>query len=171
MLLEEQQQHPGELMGKIAEEMGLVTDEQLAQALAEQMSHAGRRLEGFDVAAEVLQTESPSRWRSSIASFPSSSTKAMLTVATCDPQNLAIQDELRTFLGYDIRLMVATEREIEKAIEKYYDAEAETHREDHRATWRTTTTQAGGVADRQRGPIDLERRRGDGRAARRSASC
>jgi type IV pilus assembly protein PilB len=34
-----------------------------------------------------------------------------LTVATCDPQNLAIQDELRTFLGYDIRLVVATERE------------------------------------------------------------
>ena len=40
------------------------------------------------------------------------------TLATCDPQNLAIQDELRTFLGYDIRLVVETESEIQKAISK-----------------------------------------------------
>ncbi len=32
-----------------------------------------------------------------------------LTIAMCDPQNLSIQDELRTFLGYDIRSVVATE--------------------------------------------------------------
>ena len=37
MLLEEQQRRPGELLGKLAESMGLITDEQLAQALAEQM--------------------------------------------------------------------------------------------------------------------------------------
>ena len=38
--------------------------------------------------------------------------RSTLTVATCDPQNLAIQDELRTFLGYDIkRVVIATERE------------------------------------------------------------
>ena len=36
-LLEEQQQRPGELFGQIAIGMGLVNDEQLAQALAEQM--------------------------------------------------------------------------------------------------------------------------------------
>ena len=37
MLLEEQQQRPGELFGQIAMGMGLISDEQLAQALAEQM--------------------------------------------------------------------------------------------------------------------------------------
>ena len=37
MLLEEQQQRPGELLGKIALELSLITDDQLAQALAEQM--------------------------------------------------------------------------------------------------------------------------------------
>jgi type IV pilus assembly protein PilB len=42
-----------------------------------------------------------------------------LTVATCDPQNLTVQDELRTFLGYDIRMVVATEREFTAAIDKY----------------------------------------------------
>ncbi len=48
-----------------------------------------------------------------------------MTVATCDPQNLTIQDELRTFLGMEIRLLVATEREVNKALEKYYDAGGE----------------------------------------------
>ena len=38
MLLEEQQQQPGALLGKLAEDMTLITDEQLAQALGEQMN-------------------------------------------------------------------------------------------------------------------------------------
>jgi type IV pilus assembly protein PilB len=49
-----------------------------------------------------------------------------LTLATCDPQNLAIQDELRNFLGYDIRLVIASERDIVRALERYYGAEGET---------------------------------------------
>ena len=36
----------------------------------------------------------------------------VLTLATCDPQNLAIEDELRNFLGLDIRLVVATESDV-----------------------------------------------------------
>ena len=48
-----------------------------------------------------------------------------LTVAVCDPQNLAVQDELRNFLGYDIRSVVATEREIKAALDRYYSASGE----------------------------------------------
>ncbi len=48
-----------------------------------------------------------------------------LTLATCDPQNLAIQDELRNFLGYDIRLVVATEGDIKRALGRYYASESE----------------------------------------------
>jgi type IV pilus assembly protein PilB len=48
-----------------------------------------------------------------------------LTIAMCDPQNLAIQDELRTFLGYDIRAVVATERDVLKALDRYYAADSE----------------------------------------------
>ena len=33
----------------------------------------------------------------------------------CDPQKLSILDELRTFLGYDIRAVVATEHDVLKA--------------------------------------------------------
>ena len=48
-----------------------------------------------------------------------------LTVATAEPQKIQIADELRTFLGFDIQNVVATEQEIQKAIDKYYSAENE----------------------------------------------
>jgi type IV pilus assembly protein PilB len=45
-------------------------------------------------------------------------------VATCDPQNLTVQDELRTFLGLDIEMVVATEREIKATIDRFYSPES-----------------------------------------------
>jgi type IV pilus assembly protein PilB len=43
-----------------------------------------------------------------------------LTIAMCDPQKLSILDELRNFLGYDIRAVVATERDILATLDRYY---------------------------------------------------
>ena len=48
-----------------------------------------------------------------------------MTVATAEPQNLSVADELRTFLGYTIRLVVTTEREIKQALDRYYNAAGE----------------------------------------------
>ena len=38
LLVDEQHEHPGQLLGKVAIDMGLINEEQLAQALAEQLS-------------------------------------------------------------------------------------------------------------------------------------
>ena len=54
MLLEEQQQRPGEMLGQIAMSMGLITDEQLAQALAEQMGMQVIKLNDVVIPPEVL---------------------------------------------------------------------------------------------------------------------
>jgi len=125
MLLEEQRRHPGELLGKIAEEMGLITDEQIALALAEQLSLQVIKLSEAEIPEEVIElvTEPMAQLYRVI---PVKLEGNMFTVATCDPQNLAIQDELRTFLGYDIRLVVETESEIQKAISKYYGTDTAT---------------------------------------------
>jgi type IV pilus assembly protein PilB len=48
-----------------------------------------------------------------------------LTIASAEPQKIQIADELRTFLGYDIHVCVATEPEIDKAIEKLFSSETE----------------------------------------------
>ncbi|NQU24386.1 MAG: Flp pilus assembly complex ATPase component TadA, partial [Candidatus Nealsonbacteria bacterium] len=119
MLLEEQQQRAGEMFGQIAISMGLISDEQLVQALAEQMNMPVVSLADIVIQPEVLQyiTEPMAQlYRIVPVSFEDNT----LTVAMCDPQKLSIIDELRSFLGMNIKAMVATEREVLKALDRYY---------------------------------------------------
>ncbi len=125
MLLEEQQQQPGVLLGKIGEDMGLFTDDQLSQALGEQLGLQVISLSDMEVSPEVLATVTESMAQL-YRVIPVRLEDNRLTVATCDPQNLSIQDELRTFLGYDIDVVVSTEREITQFIARYFDSDTET---------------------------------------------
>ncbi|MEO1525451.1 MAG: ATPase, T2SS/T4P/T4SS family [Planctomycetota bacterium] len=124
IVLEEQEQQPGALFGKIAEDMQLVTEEQLVQALAEQMSMQTVSLEDIELPEDLV-----ARISETMAQLyrvvPIRFEDDRLTVATCDPQNLSVQDELRTFLGFEIEVVVATERDINQTITRYYDSEAE----------------------------------------------
>ena len=123
LLLEEQQLQPGALLGKLAEDMTLITDEQLAQALGEQMNMKVVTLGDEPIAPHLLEklTETMAQlYRVIPVKFEGN----RLTVATCDPQNLSIQDELRTFLGFDIEMVVASEREIKTSIERFYSSES-----------------------------------------------
>ena len=125
MLLEEQQRQPGEKLGKIAEELGLITDDQLAQALAEQMNLQVISLAEFEL-PPVTRDQISETMAQLYRVIPIRREDDVLFIATCDPQNLSVQDELRTFLGLDIRVLVATEREVTKALEKYYNAGGDT---------------------------------------------
>ncbi|XZE21619.1 GspE/PulE family protein [Pirellulaceae bacterium SH449] len=123
LLLEEQQQQPGMLLGKLAEDMALITDDQLCQALGEQMGMKVVSLAEQQIPAELLErlTETMAQLYRVI---PVRFDGQTLTVATCDPQNLTIQDELRTFLGYNIEMVIAPEREIKASLEKYYSSDS-----------------------------------------------
>ena len=124
LLLEEQSQHPGQKLGRIAEDMGLITDDQLIQALGEQFGLQTIDIEGFtppDDAREPITDAMAQLYRV----IPLQLNEGILTLATCDPQNLSMEDELRRFVGYDIRLLVATENQILKAIDKFFNEETE----------------------------------------------
>ncbi len=125
VVLDEQQQRPGSLLGKIAEDLGLITDEQLAQALAEQLGMQTVSLTDVQLPPDV-QDKINETMAQMYRVIPVQFDGNTLTVATCDPQNLTVQDELRTFLGYDIRMVVATEREVLVAIDKYYSSDLDT---------------------------------------------
>jgi len=120
MLLEEQSQNPGQMLGRLGMEMGLITDEQLAQALAEQLRMQVVALDDIEVTAETLGalTDTMAQMYRVV---PVKLDGDMLTIATSEPQNLQVQDELRQFLGYDIRMVVATQVDIDEMIKKHYD--------------------------------------------------
>jgi type IV pilus assembly protein PilB len=119
LLLEEQKRRPGELFGKVAEALGFINDDQLAQALAEQMGMRVVNLGELKVPPDVLAkiTEPMAQMYRVV---PIEFADNTLTVAMCDPQKLTIRDELRTFLGYDVKAMVATEAAVLKSLEKFY---------------------------------------------------
>ncbi len=124
LLLEEQQQQPSEPLGKVAESMGLINEDQLAQSLAEEMHLPTITLSDTAIPPEVLElVAEPMAQMYRI--IPVAKKDNSLTVAMCDPQNLSTQDELRSFLGYDIRVVVTTESEIEKALDRYYTESGE----------------------------------------------
>lgn len=124
LLLEEQQQRPGQLLGQVSMDMGLINDDQLAQALGEQMSLRTVALGDLTIEKEVLAliTEPMAQMYRIV---PTEFDGDTLTVAMCDPQNLAVQDELRTFLGYNIAVVVATEPAILAALDRYYGENTE----------------------------------------------
>jgi type IV pilus assembly protein PilB len=125
MLLEEQQQRPGTLLGKIGLELNMLNEEQIIQALAEQMGMQVVELGDTIIPHEVVNkmTESMAQlYRAVPIHFEGN----RLTVATCDPQNITIQDELRSLLGHEIKVVIAGETDIKKTLERYYDADKET---------------------------------------------
>ncbi len=154
MLLDEQQRNPGERLGKIACEMGLLTEDQLALALAEQMGMQVISLEELKIPEDVvaLVTQAMAELYRVVPIKLEGNT---FTVATCDPQNLSIQDELRTFLGYDIQLLVATEKDVDKAITKYYAEDAETFEGLVGVLEDDADLEAAAAALESDGPIDL----------------
>ncbi len=119
LVLEEQKQHKGELFGQIAIRMGIINEDQLAQALAEQFNLQVVQLNELVIPPEVLNriTEPMAQLYKII---PISFHDNTLTIAMCEPQKISVIDELRSFLGYDIRPVVTTERQINQALQRYY---------------------------------------------------
>jgi type IV pilus assembly protein PilB len=119
LLVDEQKEHAGQLLGKVAIDMGLINEEQLVQALAEQLSLSTTSVNEITIKREVLaMVTAPMAQMYRIV--PIDFDGDTLTVAMCDPQNLSVQDELRTFLGFNIRVVVTSESSMMAALERYY---------------------------------------------------
>ena len=114
-MLEEQASRGGELIGKVGVALGFFTDEQLGEALAEQWGTTFVTLYDRQIPPQVttLISEPMAQLYRVV---PLELTGNRLTVASADPQKIQIADELRTLLGHDIHVCVATEPEIQKAI-------------------------------------------------------
>ncbi len=118
-ILEEQKASPGEVIGRVAIRMGLATDAQVSEALAEQWGMQVVSLKDTTITPKVLELV-PETMASIYKIMPVSLKNNVLTVAMADPQNIAALDDLRNFLGYDVRGAVSNPADIQAAIERYY---------------------------------------------------
>jgi type IV pilus assembly protein PilB len=118
-VLEEQKQSPGEIIGQVAIRMGLVTEVQVTEALAEQWGMPVVSLAETTIPPNVLEIV-PQTMADIYKIMPVSLKNNVLTVAMADPQNVAALDDLRNFLGYDVRGAVSNLHDVEQAIERNY---------------------------------------------------
>ena len=118
-VLEEQKQSPGEIIGQVAIRMGLVTEVQVTEALAEQWGMPVVNLAETNIPPNVLEIV-PQTMADIYKIMPVSLKNNVLTVAMADPQNVAALDDLRNFLGYDVRGAVSNLHDVEQAIARYY---------------------------------------------------
>jgi type IV pilus assembly protein PilB len=118
-ILEEQKKIPGEVIGRVAVRMGLVTEAQVTEALAEQWGMPVVNLKETNIAPKVLELV-PQTMAEIYKIMPISLKNDILTVAMADPQNVAALDDLRNFLGYDVRGAVSNLQDVEAAIARLY---------------------------------------------------
>ncbi|MEZ6048478.1 MAG: GspE/PulE family protein [Planctomycetaceae bacterium] len=118
-MLEEQKQSPGEVLGQVAKRMGLVTEVQITEALAEQWGMPVISLAETNIPPNVLELV-PQTMAELYNIVPISLRDNVLTVAMADPQNVAALDDIRNFLGYEVRGAVSSPIEVEEAITRLY---------------------------------------------------
>ncbi|MGB4098108.1 MAG: type IV-A pilus assembly ATPase PilB [bacterium] len=137
-----------ERLGEILVREGLITAEQLAEALKYQSKHGGRigsaivklkfaseedvteilseqfgvpsiSLGSFDIEESVLKLI-PAEVARKYMLIPIIRTGASLTIAMADPSNVFAQDDIKFMTGYHVEPVVASEDAIARSIEKYY---------------------------------------------------
>ena len=118
-ILEDQKQSPGTVLGQVAVRMGLVTQAQVTEALAEQWGMPVVNLEETNIQSNVLELV-PQTMAEIYRIMPVSLKNNVLTVAMADPQNVGALDDLRNFLGHEIRGAVSSGPDVEAAIARYY---------------------------------------------------
>jgi len=149
-ILDAQKQQAGTLFGAVALQMGLISETALTEALAEQWGMPLVSLADVAISPKVLELV-PQTMAELYKIMPLSLKNDVLTVALSDPQNVAALDDLRNFLGYDVRGAVASKADIEAAIAKYYSADKEESIEDVISEMEESLSNNG---DRKRG-IDI----------------
>lgn len=118
--LDEQKQSGGAL-GRIIKELGFCTESDIMVALGRQAGMEVVNLPEIDIPTEVIDMVQPLMAETyRIIPVKYSEETKSLTIAMADPNNMHAIDELRFLLNCNVIGAVSTEDDIREALEKYY---------------------------------------------------
>ncbi|MBC8402126.1 MAG: Flp pilus assembly complex ATPase component TadA [Candidatus Marinimicrobia bacterium] len=107
--------------GKAIIAMGLLTEKELVETLSDQLELPFLDLMSFEIQNDVLKLVEE-KLTQHYKIMPIFNIGSSLTIATSDPLNVEVIDELSQKTGMEINLVLATESDIEQAIDLYYGA-------------------------------------------------
>ena len=120
-----EQRRTGERLDRVLVRMGFVTREQVLEAIGEQFHMPVVDLTTMVVEAKVLK-QLPARLVHRQNCVPIAQANGTLTVATSDPFEISVLDELRLLAGCSIDLVLADEEDLHKFIRLNYGVGSDT---------------------------------------------
>jgi type IV pilus assembly protein PilB len=116
----EDQKSQGGRLGTSLVKLGFAKEEELSAFLAKQYGMPSINLSDFEIEHEIIRLVAP-EIAQKYQVVPVNRAGASLIVAMSDPSNLFAIDDLKFMTGFNIEVVVATESSIKAAIDKYYD--------------------------------------------------
>lgn len=123
-VLEEQKLSGNQLrIGSIMINQKFITEEQLTSFLSKQYGVPSVNLSDYEIDLAVIKIIPPEVVQK-YQLLPVTRSGATLIVAVSDPSNLLAIEDIKFMTGYNIEMVVASERDIKTSIDKYYDQSA-----------------------------------------------
>jgi len=121
--IQEEHERTGKALSQIIVDFGLMSEDQLLQALALHLNMEFIQLENTELPPTVLRAM-PSSAARMYGAVPIAATGNSVTVAVLDPYNPHLAEELSFVLGKDVHLTLAPPKQIENVIARYYSEES-----------------------------------------------
>jgi len=122
--IEEEHERTGRLFQDLLVDYEIISKDELMGLIAQNLGTDIVDLAGFDIEKEVIDMIDPSTIRM-YGVIPLKYEDETLTVATANPLNYQIPEELHFILGKNVHIVIADQDQIDAAIEKYYPMETE----------------------------------------------
>ena len=113
------QRQKGGLLGDVLVSLGYVTNERIIQALSNYLDIEVVNIEGKEIPREVIE-KIPAAIAQLYRIIPISITDGVLTIVQEDALNLEATDDLRLILKHNIKSVLCHKDVIARALEKYY---------------------------------------------------
>ena len=120
--IEEEHERSGKVFQELLVDYEIIAEEELMGLIAQNLGTDIVDLTGIEIEKEIIDIIDPSTIRM-YGIIPLKEEDGILTVASSNPLNYQVPEELHFILGKDIHLVIANEGQIDAAIEKYYPME------------------------------------------------
>ncbi len=115
----EERDRTGNVLGHILVDFGFASEKDILKVLAEHLGMGTISLKNKEIPNEILKRVGPTTARA-YGVVPVDVDDGSITVALSDPLNISILDDLRFMLETPVKGVVASKEEIEETLRKYY---------------------------------------------------
>lgn len=120
-----EQKKTKEFICSILSRLGFSTEEEIFSVLSKQLDIPYSRIRDFQIHPEVI-SKIPAKFAFHYKLMPLKIEKDILTCAVTDPLDVQVLDDIKLLLGFQVKAILAGEKDILENIHRYYGVGAET---------------------------------------------